>query len=183
MRLSEQQRARAAAIKEQLEQLTAGVQARGDQNMTPEETAQFDQLLAERKDALKRAAELEEMEAAEDRAAEVRKEAGETGEQRTAPVEVNEPDIYERGGRNSFFRDLVMAEKRQDMSASERLSRHARHASETRAIGNTNAAGGSGGEWAPPSWMVSDWINLIRPSRVTADLFRHENVPFGTASS
>ncbi|HET6914869.1 MAG TPA: phage major capsid protein [Acidimicrobiales bacterium] len=182
MRLSEQQRARAAAIKEQLEQLTAGVQARGDQNMTPEETAQFDQLLAERKDALKRAAELEEMETAEDRAAEVRKEAGETGEQRTAPVEVNEPDIYTKDGRNSYFRDLYMSAKHQDASAADRLRRHGAHAAETRAVGNTNGAGGSGGEWAPPTWVMDEWINLIRPGRVTADLFRHEDVPFGTSS-
>jgi hypothetical protein len=43
---------------------------------------------------------------------------------------------------------------------------------EARAIGNTNATGGSGGELAPPTWLVNEWINLLRPGRVTADLFK-----------
>jgi HK97 family phage major capsid protein len=100
----------------------------------------------------------------------------------TASLQVNEPDIYTKEGRNGYWTDLFAKTAHNDSAATERLRRHAAHAAETRAVGNTNAAGGSGGEWAPPSWLVGDWINLIRPARVTANLFAHEEVPFGISS-
>lgn len=100
-----------------------------------------------------------------------------------SPVESRkEPDIYEKGGPNSYFGDLFRSAKTNDTASAERLRRHAAHEKETRAVGNTNAAGGSGGEWAPPSWIVGEWINLIRPGRVTANLFQHEDVPVGISS-
>jgi HK97 family phage major capsid protein len=182
MLLSEQLRERRKAIKDQLDALVATAEARDDKNFTPDETAKVDQHLAELRDFDARIEQALETEAAEARSAELRKEAGEGGEQRTAPVQVTEPDLYAKGGQHSYFRDLYMAEKHGDWGANDRLQRHAKHALETRAIGNTNGAGGSGGEWAPPAWMTSEWINLIRPSRVTADLFRHEDVPFGISS-
>jgi HK97 family phage major capsid protein len=103
-------------------------------------------------------------------------------EERTGPIKVNEPELYVKGGRNSYFRDLFDSVTQRDAGARERLNRHAAVANETRAIGNTNAAGGSGGEWAPPEWLTNEWINLIRPTRITANLFKHETVPFGISS-
>lgn len=183
MLLSEQLRERRKAIKDQLDQLVAGAEARSDKNFTPDETARFDQLMAEVGEYDERISRALDTEAAEARTAEARKVAGEgETEQRSEPAKVSEPDIYAREGRNSYFRDLYMDAKRQDSSASERLRRHSQFEMEHRAIGNTNAAGGSGGEWAPPAWMVDEWINIIRPGRVTADLFRHEDVPFGISS-
>jgi HK97 family phage major capsid protein len=182
MLLSEQMRERRKAIKASLDAIVAGAESRDDKNFTAEETALFDQKLAELRDADARIVELEAVEAAEARTAASRKEAGEGGEQRREPVKVVEPDIYTRNGPNSYFRDLYMQAKHQDRTATDRLLRHADYARETRAVGNTNAAGGSGGEWAPPTWFVEDWINIIRPGRITADLFTHEDVPFGTSS-
>lgn len=185
--LSETMRERRSAIQAQLDALVAGAQSRDNKSFTPEEISRFDQLMAEVRDHDARIKELVEAEENDRRAAGARVEDGETGtETRGAGtvIEVNEPDIYQKGGPNSYFRDLFVSQKGGDLRASERLRRHQEHEAEKekRAVGNTNAAGGSGGEWAPPAWMVSDWIGLIRPSRVTADLFRHEDVPFGISS-
>jgi HK97 family phage major capsid protein len=185
MLLSEQMRERRAAKKASLDALLATAETRDNKAMTDEETAQFDALVAEIRSQDARITELVEIEAAESRAAATRVEQGETGEQRTtASTQVTEPDLYVKDGRESYFRDLVMSFKNGDTSARERLHRHGvlETQRETRAVGNTNAAGGSGGEWAPPAWMVDEWINLIRPSRVTADLFKHKDVPFGISS-
>jgi HK97 family phage major capsid protein len=182
MLLSEQMRERRKAIKASLDAIVAGAESRDDKNFTPEETSLFDQKLAELRDADARIVELEAVEATEARAADTRKAAGEGGEQRTETAKVVEPDLYTKDGPNSYFRDLYMQAKHQDREATSRLQRHADYARETRAVGNTNAAGGSGGEWAPPTWFVDEWINIIRPGRVTADLFSHEDVPFGTSS-
>lgn len=82
----------------------------------------------------------------------------------------------------SFFRDLRNAQ-RGDQSAIERLARNNSETQvESRALGNTNGTGGSGGEFAPPAWLVSEFIRLARPGRVTADLFHHEQLPAGVSS-
>jgi HK97 family phage major capsid protein len=100
----------------------------------------------------------------------------------TTTLEVREPDMYAKDGAHSYFLDLYRSTKGSDPASRERLNRHAAHQGETRAVGNTNAAGGSGGEWAPPEWMINEWVNLIRPGRILANLFSHEDVPFGISS-
>jgi HK97 family phage major capsid protein len=122
--------------------------------------------------------ELVDLDKRERDAAEARRSAGDTGEQRAS---VTEPDMYAKGGPNSYFRDLHAAQ-RGSRDAVERLNRNTQHQAETRAVGNTNGAGGSGGEWAPPTWVIDEWVNLIRPGRITANLFAHEDVPVGTSS-
>lgn len=104
------------------------------------------------------------------------------GVQTGGPVKVTEPELYRKGGENSYFRDMFKVKTSGDIDAQERLRRHSVHAMETRALGNTNAVGGSGGEWAPPEWLINDWIGLIRPARITANLFSHEDVPIGYSS-
>lgn len=66
----------------------------------------------------------------------------------TGPTaQVTEPEFYRKDNllERSFFRDLYLAQTRQDAAASDRLRRAAQARSETRALGNTGAAGGSGG--------------------------------------
>lgn len=120
-------------------------------------------------------AEREAQEQRETAAAEVRREVG--------TARVTDAEIYVRGGgnRNSYFRDLANAQVFGDHSAADRLQRHSR-ALEERALGNTNTVGGSGGEFAPPEWLVADYIKLVRTGRVTADLFNHQDVPPGISS-
>jgi HK97 family phage major capsid protein len=169
------------ALKASLEALHKGaVDDKGEARaMTDAENTEFDAGIVRLKALDERIGELEEIETREAAAAAHRVELGlvPAGDGVT-----HEPEMYVKGGRDSFFRDLFNSTLSRDSGASERLRRHAVCAQEARAVGNTNAAGGSGGEWAPPSWLTDEWINLIRPSRVTADLFKHEDIPTGISS-
>jgi HK97 family phage major capsid protein len=134
-----------------------------------------------------RIVELEAVEAAEARAAPPASTAGETGEQRTGGAQVVDPPVYVKGNvnGNSYFRDLGFRAVGSDQAraATDRLVRSSKAAAdESRALGNTNATGGSGGEFAPPTWLVNEWINLLRPGRATADLLKKAPVPDGTSS-
>jgi HK97 family phage major capsid protein len=40
----------------------------------------------------------------------------------------------------------------------------------------------AGGSFAPPSWLVDQFIELARPGRVTADLLDHQPLPSGVSS-
>jgi len=92
-------------------------------------------------------------------------------------------ETYHRGATSpSFFRDLWHAQ-RGDADASDRLRRNNREVGmESRALGNTGATGGSGGEFAPPAWIIDQYVKLARPGRVTADLFHREDLPAGVSS-
>jgi HK97 family phage major capsid protein len=174
---------RRAALHAALEALhRAAVSDTGEaRSFTAAETTEFDAGLDEIRKLDERIEQLQDAEKRAEAAAAHRVSIDGGGE-RTAGTVVNEPEMYVKGGQSSFFRDLFNSTLSRDSAASERLRRHAVYASESRAVGNTNGAGGSGGEWAPPTWLTSEWINLIRPSRVTADLFKHEDVPTGTSS-
>jgi len=185
MSLSENMRERRKAIKEALDALVAGAETRDDKNFTPEETSSFDKLLGELREADNRLLEIDASEAAEARAAQARAAAGEGGV--TSSTKVTDPPVYVKGNLNgqSYFRDLGLRAVRPDQArdATERLVRSGRMAvDEQRALGNTNTTGGSGGEFAPPTWLVNEWINLLRPGRITADLFKKAPVPDGTSS-
>jgi HK97 family phage major capsid protein len=81
----------------------------------------------------------------------------------------------------SFFRD-VRSSRMGDYQAAERLQRNtAIRGMETRA-GDMTTVAGAGGTFAPPAWLVDQFIALARPGRVTADLFQHETLPAGVSS-
>jgi len=82
----------------------------------------------------------------------------------------------------SFFKDLIHA-RSGDANSADRLRRNnAENGWESRALGNTNATGGSGGEFAPPGFLVDEYVKLARPGRVVADRFRQEMLPPGVSS-
>ena len=134
-----------------------------------------------------RVAELAESERREALAAKARVESGATGEQRaTGGAKVTDAPVYAKGNhQRSFWKDAATSALRigNEQGASERLARHAAQmGGETRALGNTNTTGGSGGELAPPLWLVQDYIKLARAGRVTADLYMKSDVPQGVSS-
>ena len=188
MSLAETMRERRKAQRASLDALVASVETRDNKVFTEDEDTQFSTLLAEIRSSDARVTELEEIEASEARAAATRVETGEAQvEQRSTPATVTDPAIYLPDGANgnSYFRDLGRAatEGGEARDAIERLVRNKRAvADEQRAMGNTNTTGGAGGEFAPPTWLVSEWINLLRPGRVTADLFTKAPIPPGTSS-
>jgi HK97 family phage major capsid protein len=86
-------------------------------------------------------------------------------------------ETYNRGGQFSFFGDMLTAATRQDRDAVERLN--ANQAAQNRAVTTVT---GAGGQFAPPQWLVEDYIALARPGRVTADLFNKSELPQGQSS-
>ena len=93
-----------------------------------------------------------------------------------ARAQVSEPNpVYRRDDtEQSYFRDLFNA-TRGDDGARRRLTA----AQETRASTTT---AGAGGEFAPPLWLIEDFVELARPGRITADLIGSETLPGGVSS-
>ncbi len=177
MTLSQTQRERRAAIKAQLDALIAGAESRDDKNFSPTETSSFDRLIGDLRAADAAIADMDENEARAARSAQARAAAGETG-----TWSVGGESATNRPDGSSFFADLIHA-RRGDRNASDRLARNnSERGLESRALGNTNATGGSGGEFAPPAWLVDEFVKLARPARVTADLFHREPLPLGVSS-
>lgn len=94
-------------------------------------------------------------------------------------ISVDEPDMYERGGR-SFFSDLYAAQMRNDPGAQQRIGKH--HAFEierqARSRGEKFAvATGTLGGVIPPQYMVDLYAKAQRFGRVFADQVRREPLP------
>jgi HK97 family phage major capsid protein len=158
---------------------------------TADETEKFNAINAELKELDERIGELAEAEKRSDAAAEVRKAAG----NRVAVGDgvTSEPNpVYRRDSHNvSFFRDLAGAASTSGLlshglpSADEARSRLA--ASQERRAGanitpDATTAATNGGEFAPPLWLVKEFVSLARPARPTADLMNRQALPGGVAS-
>src|SRR5690349_21785972 len=89
--------------------------------------------------------------------------------------------VYRQGDASSpsFFRDLATSQLNQ-AGATEARARLAA-SQETRA-GDMTSVAGAGGEFAPPLWLVEDFVALARAGRVTADLCTNQTLPSGVSS-
>lgn len=163
---------RRAALKASLEALNAATSpADGEaRSFTPDEATQFDAGLAELATMDARITELQ--------AVETREAVAGAHRVQVVPAEsrvqvVNEPNpIYRRdSATTSYFKDILEAPK--DSAARARLAA----SQETRAGDTTSAA-----TFAPPLWLVEDFVKLARAGRVTADLMQHEVLPGGVSS-
>ena len=95
-------------------------------------------------------------------------------------VVTREAMTYDRDGRNSFVRDMIGAQLRNDRNSWERLNRHAQEvAVESRDISRTD---GSGGDFVPPIYLINEYAEFARAARVTADLVTNMALPAGTDS-
>ncbi len=159
--------------------------------MSGDESAEYKKLTDSRK-ALKA-----EIAVLEDREAELvadAKRAGESAETRrqVGGAKVTEPAVYRADNQMeaSYFRDLFKATTRGDSSAMDRLTRNSAIESEKRAGGNTvgtvSGAGGipsgNAGPFAPPEWLVDQYVKLARPGRVGVDTFDKMTLPRGVSS-
>ncbi len=96
----------------------------------------------------------------------------------TQSRDVYAPDNF----RNSFFVDQWAAQ-RGDGEAQQRLSsNNASRGMESRAGDLVSVTATQGGVFAPPSWLVQEYVALARPGRVTADLMTKEVLPKGISS-
>ena len=123
-----------------------------------------------------RVAKLEDEQRADEAIARLQSESTPVGSQRSGVHVGSEPNpAYRRGDVEvSYFRDLFNA-TRGDDGARRRLTA----AQETRA---STTVAGAGGEFAPPLWLIEDFVELARPGRITADLIGSETLPAGVAS-
>lgn len=97
---------------------------------------------------------------------------------------ISEAATYAKGNGRSYLQDLVRHSLRMDGSdeSGERLRRHAvdvRTAPEYRDLTRTD---GAGGYFVPPAWLMSQYIDLARAGRPTADLVQNQPLPSGTDS-
>lgn len=176
-------RAKADAAKREYDALLDG---RVGQKFTASEKRQADNIVdrvaglnAQIREADDRIDELLEQDHGEHLAAEHRSLTSQPGEQR-GTLSVSEESVYRRDGvTGSFFLDLRNA-RLGDAAAIERLRRNQQDAiSEKRALSTTATAGG---EFAPPAWLVNDFVPLVRAARVTADLCHKQQLPEGKSS-
>ena len=147
-------------------------------------TTKFNNGMVELRAVDDRIEELEQQEAREGRAAAHRVEMNLPG---SGPrFTTSGPSTYDDPRQNreapSFFRDLIHAQRGSADAADRLRTNNAERGLESRALGNTGATGGSGGEFAPPAWLIEEFVKLARPGRVTADRFHHEDLPSGVSS-
>ena len=165
---------RRAAVKASLEALSAKAETE-TRGFNEAENAEFDAGLAEIRQIDARIAELQEAEVREAAAAAHHVALG-AAEERVSVV--NEPNpVYRKDGAQSFFGDLFRAKVQGDTTARSRLVA----AQETRA-GDLTTVAGAGGQFAPPLWLIEDFVALARPGRVTADLTNKQELPGGVSS-
>lgn len=93
----------------------------------------------------------------------------------------HEAATYERGNRQSYFRDLALAQIKHDPAAESRLRRHAEEmAFEART--EPNRTDGEGGYFVPPAWLMNEYAEYLRAGRTTANLVSNMALPAGTDS-
>lgn len=175
-------RERRAALKQELDDLLSLPTAE-NRSLTTDESVTFDLRVEEIRKHDERIDELAAQELRTANANETARMAGEVGKQ-TSSATVVEPLVYTRENTRSasYFMDLYRAQHKQDRGAEERLRRNDAQVRESRALGNTGATGGSGGEFAPPEWLVAEYVKLARPGRIGADLFTKMPLPAGVSS-
>lgn len=98
--------------------------------------------------------------------------AGDKEERVIVTSEAN-PVYRKDNSEASYFRDIFEA-TRGSQEAVRRLSESQQRAG--------TSAPGAGGEFAPPLWLVEDFVELARAGRVTADLMQGASLPDGVSS-
>lgn len=101
-----------------------------------------------------------------------------------ARAQVTEGRTYDSGNGQSYFRDLARAQLNLDGddAARDRLRRHAQDVATAPEYRDLNRTDGTGGYFVPPVWLMSQWIELARAGRATANLANTEQLPPGTDS-
>jgi HK97 family phage major capsid protein len=138
-------------------------------------------------------AEIEELRS---RVAELEAEASRTAEAakraaaRKLPVggaQVTSEELtYRKNNGQSYIKDLAQGTIMNDWEARERLGRHANEVKKAPEFAEYRAGldrtDGNGGYFVPPAWLMSEWIELARPGRPTANLVKTQPLPPGTDS-
>lgn len=97
---------------------------------------------------------------------------------------LNESRTYEKGNGRSYLQDMVRNQLNMDHdgSARERLMRHASEVATDKEYRDLDRTDGTGGYAVPPLWMMSQFVELARAGRATANLVQNQPLPAGTDS-
>ncbi len=153
-------------------------------DLSPNETARFNELRAEiaRLDGLIADAEADDARIAQAQQLRASFGGGHTENGRTGGARITgEAHPYTRGDhRRSWIKDMASVALGRDgaSEARDRLQSNNRAAElELRALNTTD---GAGGDFVPPVWLVKDFIELARASRPVADRVQNQPMPPGT---
>lgn len=123
-------------------------------------------------------ARIADLEAEEVRAAAERESM--KGTRNVGGAKVSDPEIYAQDKADtSYFRDQFLATKRGDSAAADRIRRQNAMDQEKRAL---TTVAGAGGEFAPPQWLIDQFVALARPGRAFVDLVGTAPLPSGVSS-
>ena len=134
-----------------------------------DEIRQLDERISELSDEQKRSQQLTE---------------GQLKVKRALAQVTREARTYEHGNGNSYLKDLTRISLGLDGNGDSRarLERHAnevRTDKEFRALTTTDA---EGGYFVPPLWLLTQWAELARAGRATANVVSQQELPPGTDS-
>ena len=178
MSLIDPLKARRAAMKAELEALVSGAESEA-RGLNADESATFDARMDEIKAVDVRISELQEAETREAAAASHRVETAAPASTFGEGVRSEPNPVYRRDrSENSWFADVFRAKTEGNAEARDRLVR----AQETRAGDLVSTTATQGGVFAPPAWLVDQYITLARPHRVLANLAQSEVLPRGISS-
>lgn len=180
MTMLEKVREERAAKQTELDALLASVEKEERSAFNETESATFTTLSADLDALVKTEAELVAVEAR-------RATAAKTVDAGAAKASVtSEPNpVYRRDNGTSFFRDLAVAASPNRLDSGEARARIV--AAQERRAGSSITPDGTtgathGGEFAPPEWLVNEFVQIARPGRVTADLLNNQVLPGGISS-
>lgn len=93
----------------------------------------------------------------------------------------NEARMYEKGNGRSYLQDLIKLQVNGDAEARARLDRHAAEVRVDPEYRDLNRTDTTGGYFVPPVWL-SEYVELARAGRPTANLVTNLPLPPGTDS-
>jgi HK97 family phage major capsid protein len=99
-----------------------------------------------------------------------------------AAVVAREAATYRPDGPHSFFADLGAVHRGQDFDAAQRLFCHEQETGAIETRTNPNTTAGTGGEFAPPLWVIERFQTVARAGRVLGDLVNKLVLPPGVSS-
>ena len=178
-----------AELKSDLDGILAGPESEA-RDLTEAETAAFTEARAAviaKDDEIKaleaRIGEFEDDEKREKtvREAEAKLGVPEAEERVASGVKVtSEPTTYRQQDRSgtSWVKDMFVVATN-GVGSEEARGRLERNTREARAL---TTVAGAGGEFAPPAWLVSQFVTLARAARPTADAVQNQPLPMGISS-
>ena len=87
-------------------------------------------------------------------------------------IQVDEPDMYRRGGPHTFMDDLFRGQILNDPMALDRVTKHHIHEVEKRALATSTFGG-----LIPPNYLLEMYAKALRNGRVFADQVNHQDLP------